>query len=80
MEGLIIGGFSIYYLLALILTIVWILLPFAIFGTKKRLNQIVEETSETNILLEEILAEIVGHDRISGDEQSLRVLRRPKAQ
>ncbi len=70
MDELLIGGASIYILLLFILTIVWIFLPFAIFGTKKRLDQVIEETSKTNRLLEEVLDK-------SGDEQGFSAPRRP---
>ncbi len=70
MDELLIGGASIYILLLFILTIVWIFLPFAIFGTKKRLDQIIEETSKTNRLLEEVLDK-------SGDEQGFSAPRQP---
>ncbi len=69
MDELLIGGASIYILFLFILTIVWIFLPFAIFGTKKRLDQIIEETRKTNRLLEEVLDK-------SGDEQGFSAPRR----
>ena len=72
MDELLIGGASIYIFLLFILTIVWVFLPFAIFGTKKRLDQIIEETSKTNRLLEEVLNK-------SGDEQGFSAPRRPTA-
>lgn len=39
--------------------ILWFLLPFAVFGSKNRLNQIIEEAKETNYLLNEIKDELV---------------------
>lgn len=62
MEGLLVGGFSIYYLFVIILAVLWFFLPFAIFGTKDRLNQIIDESFKTNRLLEEILDEIARSD------------------
>jgi len=56
MEDLLAGGVSlVFVLLLVILVIEWIFLPFAIFGTKDKLNQIIDETIKTNELLEEIL-------------------------
>jgi len=68
MENLLVGSGLFYYLLLIILAIVWIFLPFAIFGTKDKLNQIIKESNRTNELLEEILNEIVGPERESGDQ------------
>ena len=58
MEGLFTDGDSIYLLLVVIVAVLWIFLPFAIFGTKDRLDQLIVETSKTNKLLEEILDEV----------------------
>ena len=69
MDELLIGGVSIYLWLLSILTIVWTLLPYAIFGTKKRLAKVIDETGKTNYLLEEILDEIIRLDPKFGDEQ-----------
>ena len=70
MEDLLVGGGSLVILAILaILVIEWLFLPFAIFGTKDKLNRIIAETNKTNELLEEILGAIVGPDRESGDER-----------
>ena len=58
MEGLFADGDSMYLLLVVILAVLWIFLPFAIFGTKDRLDRLIVETSKTNKLLEEILDEV----------------------
>lgn len=39
-----------------VLGIVWILLPFAIFGTKAKLDTLIAETRKTNALLTEFNA------------------------
>ncbi len=41
-------------MLGLVLVIVWTLLPFAVFGTKLLLRQLVAEQQETNRLLRAI--------------------------
>jgi hypothetical protein len=67
-EDLILGGGSLVIIVVLgILVIEWIFLPFAIFGTKDKLNQLVEATKKTNILLEEII-ETVEPDLNLGDD------------
>jgi len=65
-EELIFGGGSLVIIVILaVLVIEWIFLPFAIFGTKDKLNQLIEATNKTNILLEEII-ETVGPDMKPG--------------
>ncbi len=79
MEGLLVGGFSIYYLFVIILAVLWFFLPFAIFGTKDRLNQIIDESFKTNRLLEEILDEIARSDLNSVVEEIISAPRRPNS-
>ena len=44
-----IGGLSILWILfLLVLGILWFLLPFAIFGTKDRLRDLIEEDRRSN--------------------------------
>ena len=73
MEDLLVGGGSLLALVGLVvmavLVLEWIFLPFAIFGTKDKLDQLIQETSETNNLLEAILAEVAGPDLKSSDER-----------
>jgi len=65
-EDLVVGGGSLVIIVILaVLVIEWIFLPFAIFGTKDKLNQLIEATNRTNILLEEII-ETVGPDMKPG--------------
>ena len=42
------GAVIFFYLFLFVLMILWFLLPFAIFGTKDRLNQIISESKRTN--------------------------------
>jgi hypothetical protein len=41
------------YLLALILAIAWIVLPFALIGVKPLLRELIAETRRTNAMLEQ---------------------------
>ena len=67
MDEILVGGISIYFLFVVILAILWFFLPFAIFGTKDKLNQLIDATNRTNILLEEIV-ETGGLDLKPGGE------------
>jgi hypothetical protein len=40
------------FMMGAILAVAWILLPFALFGTKALLKQLIAETQRTNTLLE----------------------------
>ncbi|MDH5517412.1 MAG: hypothetical protein OEY36_06295 [Gammaproteobacteria bacterium] len=43
------GGFGLVVILFLfILAILWFLLPFAIFGTKDKLTELIQESQKTN--------------------------------
>lgn len=50
----ILGLFVFFFLL--LVAIVWFFLPFAIFGTKGRLETLIAETRKTNELLTMLLA------------------------
>ena len=50
----ILGLFVFFFLL--LVAIVWFFLPFAIFGTKGRLDTLIAETRKTNELLTMLLA------------------------
>jgi hypothetical protein len=53
------GGFGIFLLLFLLLLgVLWFLLPFAIFGTKAKLDAIIAENMRTNELLKSLVSEI----------------------
>jgi hypothetical protein len=54
------GSFGILIILFLfILAILWFLLPFAIFGTKDKLDLLIAESRITNAELADIRAELV---------------------
>lgn len=42
-------------LIAFIIAILWILMPFAIFGTKDKLQQIIDETKANRIAMEQVI-------------------------
>jgi hypothetical protein len=47
----------VLYLVGLVLAILWICLPFAVFGTKPKLDRIISEATTTN----QHLAKLVEH-------------------
>jgi hypothetical protein len=51
MEGMV-GAMAVAWLALLVLVVVWIVLPFAIFGLKPLLRELVREQRRTNELLE----------------------------
>ncbi len=54
MEGML-GGFGVLIILFLVvLAILWFLLPFAIFGTKDKLDALISETKKINQELEKL--------------------------
>jgi len=57
------GGSVFATLLTLALAIIWILVPFAIFGVRRLLGELLAEQRRTNTLLEHI-----GGDRIPPPE------------
>ncbi len=48
-----VGGL-LFFILALILAIAWIVLPFALIGTKPILRELLAETRKTNELLAQL--------------------------
>jgi len=53
------GGFGIVVVLFLfVLALLWFLLPFAIFGTKDKLAELIAESKKTNAALERIASEL----------------------
>jgi hypothetical protein len=42
------GAVILIYLFLFVLALLWFFLPFAIFGTKDKLNQIISEAQKTN--------------------------------
>lgn len=49
----IVGAYGLFLLLVL-LVVLWVAMPFAIFGTKDLLRQLLVEQKKTNRLLEEL--------------------------
>lgn len=49
------------FLFAALLAILWILVPFAVFGVKGRLDRLIAEQRRTNDLIERQAAEIRGY-------------------
>lgn len=47
------GVMVFVWLLALLIAILWILMPFAIFGSKPLLRELIAEQKRTNALLQE---------------------------
>lgn len=66
MNQLLSGGVGVGIVLFLfVLAILWFLLPFAIFGTKDKLSELIAESKKTNeqlIALRTEVAEIKGND------------------
>ena len=59
MNELLGGGFGLVIVLfLLVLSILWFLLPFAIFGTKDKLSELIAETKKTNEQLSALRAEV----------------------
>ena len=55
----------------IILLVLWFLLPFAIFGTKDKLNELINETKKTNDQLEKLRALFVTMIKLQKDSKSL---------
>lgn len=54
-----IGGLTyILVIFLLVLSLVWCFLPFAIFGTKPRLDRVIEEQEKTNLWIQELTVEV----------------------
>ena len=59
MSELMTGGIGLVVILFLfVLAVLWFLLPFAIFGTKDKLAEIIQETKKTNAELARISSEL----------------------
>lgn len=60
MEAFLMSGIVglVLVVLGVILAIAWIVLPFALIGTKPLLRQLINETHRTNALLEQRLTEV----------------------
>ena len=55
----------------ILLLILWFLLPFAIFGTKVKLNDLINETKKTNDKLEKLRALFVIMIKLQKDRKHL---------
>ena len=53
----------------ILLLILWFLLPFAIFGTKDKLNDLINETKKTNYQLEKLRALFVTMIKLQKDSK-----------
>lgn len=53
MDGLA-GAMAVIWILGIVLVVVWILLPFAVFGVKPLLRELLREQRRTNELLIEL--------------------------
>lgn len=59
MSGMMTGGLGLVVaLFVFVLAVLWFLLPFAIFGTKDKLAEIIAESKKTNAELARIAAEL----------------------
>ena len=59
MNNFLSGGFGVIVILFLfILAILWFLLPFAIFGTKDKLTELILETRKTNVEIAKLAEEM----------------------
>jgi hypothetical protein len=61
------GVMVIVWIVVLVAAVLWILLPFAVFGIKPRLDQILFEARETNALLKAL----GDQQRVSIDQQKV---------
>ena len=71
LESIPIFIFIIGILFIIILLILWFLLPFAVFGTKVKLNDLINETKKTNYQLEKLRALFVTMIKLQKDSKSL---------
>jgi len=63
------GGFyTLFMLFVVVLAILWFLLPFAVFGIKDKLNDIIDETKNTNTELEKLRADIASLAQIKSND------------
>ncbi len=53
------GMYLVIVLFLVVLAILWFFLPFAIFGTKNKLNELIEEAKTTNTILADLQSEII---------------------
>lgn len=64
------GAFGLLFLLLFfILVLIWMVLPFAVFGIKDLLREIIEEQKKTNELLKDLLKAGEGFKPTPADER-----------
>ena len=62
------GAFGLLFLLLFfILVLIWIVLPFAVFGIKDLLREAIEEQKKTNELLKDLLKTREGFKHVNTD-------------
>ena len=54
---------NIFIIIVVIISLIWFLLPFAVFGIKKRLDKLIEQNREIINLLKKISIEKRDRDR-----------------
>ena len=61
-DAMVAGGtvMTVAMILGVVVLVLWLLLPFAVFGTKPRLERIEFELQRTNRLLERLVARLEG--------------------
>ncbi len=63
---IILGAFAIFFTVSIaVLIVLWIALPFSIFGIKELVRKSIEEQEKTNKLLESVLEAILREKEIS---------------
>ncbi|WP_024851904.1 hypothetical protein [Hydrogenovibrio kuenenii] len=60
MPGMFSGLFGlIFFIFLLVAGILWFLMPFAVFGTKSKLDELIQSQIQTNQLLHQVQNEIL---------------------
>lgn len=63
---IILGAFAIFFTVSIaVLIVLWIALPFSIFGIKELVRKSIEEQEKTNKLLESVLEAILREKEVS---------------
>jgi predicted PurR-regulated permease PerM len=71
MEGIGAGLGVLLFVLGIVLVIAWIILPFAVIGTKSLLQELIDETRKTNALLQQFEAGGSLFARLRDDESKV---------
>jgi hypothetical protein len=75
MESLGAGMIIVISLLCLLIAILWILMPFAVFGTKDLLRELIREQKKTNEILVAEARRVRAMDGYKADDDDLRATR-----